>query len=208
MMTFGFYIKFAMMTYLFLLFASLYEMNYWIKGRKGKLSSRIFAFCIALFCLFTFVYALWYWIESKNDNKSHANKREKHRKCGACVSGIKPTKSKQIHIVMFFLRRLLLSFVVFLLADMSIMTKISIFTGIQLVYLLLAIIQRPFVQIKDQLIEIINECIYMILILFLFFNNDISDWSTGAKYAYIWLMLSNFVIVFIVSISKQNKFKF
>lgn len=198
-MTFGFYIKFVMMTYLFLLFVSLYELHSWGKGYNGKLSSRIFALSIAIFCLFTFVYALWYWIDSKNeDGEDH----KKHRKCKACFSGLKQVKSKQLHLVMFFVRRLLLSSLVFLLSDLNTITKIKIFTGIQVVYLLLAIIQRPFVLVKDQLLEIVNESIYLILILFLLFNNDISDWPTESKYAFIGIMLSNFVIVFIVSLSK------
>ena len=103
---------------------------------------------------------------------------------------------------MFFARRLLLASFVFLLADFSTMTKVSLITTLQLLYLAIVIVQRPFVQVKDQIVEIVNEAMFLMMVLFLFFFNDSSDWSGSPKYLYIGLVIANFTIIFVITTSK------
>ena len=145
-MTFTVYIKFIMLTYLFLLFAAFYEIHVWTKGYSGKTYSRMFAIFITFFCFSTLAYAIYYWVSSPSTPKDNveenqkkkenvSEKEAKPKKCRACFSGLKDSKSKRIHIVMFFVRRILLSSLVFLLSSWSIMTKLGIFTGIQALYL-------------------------------------------------------------------------
>jgi len=151
------------------------------------------------------MYSIKYLVSSKDIIDEEDLEREKKDRCRICFSGLKPQKSKRTHIILFFTRRFLLASMVFLLADLPMMIKLGVFTGIQLLYLAINIIQRPFVHKKDQITEIINEVIYLIyliLILYLFFFNDRNDWSSFAKYSYIGLMMANFTIIFIVSFSK------
>jgi len=58
LMVFGFYIKFIMLVYLFLLLASLYETNNIIKGNKGRVASHAFAIFILAFCVLTLIYSV------------------------------------------------------------------------------------------------------------------------------------------------------
>jgi len=110
-----------MLTYLFLLFISLFELHQWIKGGSGKDSSRTFAILIALFCISTLIYSVIYVIKSK---KNETEKEARKNKCRACFSGLKDSKLKRTHIIFFFSRRILLSSIVFLLADSSITAKL------------------------------------------------------------------------------------
>mmetsp|Transcript_23590 Transcript_23590/g.20951 ORF Transcript_23590/g.20951 Transcript_23590/m.20951 type:complete len:257 (+) Transcript_23590:399-1169(+) len=50
------------------------------------------------------------------------------------------------------------------------------------------------------MLEIINEVIYLVLILYLFYFNDLEDWSDIPKYIYIGLIFFNFILIFIISL--------
>jgi len=105
---------------------------------------------------------------------------------------------------MFLARRLLLGTFVFLLADFSTMAKIGCITGIQIAYLIILIVQRPFTHVKDQIIEILNESMFLVMIIFLFMFNDSKDWEGSPKYLYLSLIVANFTIIFLITTSKNS----
>ena len=197
---FGFYIRFIMLIYLALLFTSLFELNLFIRGHEGKAASFSVAGVIAFFWLLTFIFTFVYWLNSNNEDI--IIDEEKRHKCKACFSGLKSQKWKRVHILLFFLRRILISIILFLLTDLTTMTKLGMITGIQVIYLIILVIQRPFIHIKDQIIEIMNEVFYIIMIMYLFFFNDRNDWDDATKFSYLSLMFLNFIAILIISTGK------
>ena len=63
---------------------------------------------------------------------------------------------------------------------------------------------RPMNFLKEQLQEMLNEVIYFVLIVILFFWKEEEDWSSFKTNMYIWVMVGNTVIFLIISLSKQN----
>uniref|UniRef100_A0A7S3KMM6 Uncharacterized protein n=1 Tax=Euplotes crassus TaxID=5936 RepID=A0A7S3KMM6_EUPCR len=55
---------------------------------------------------------------------------------------------------------------------------------------------RSFVNLKDRLVEIVNEIVYYILIFILLIFNDRFEWTRFVKYLYLVLVFSNLIVTF------------
>ena len=71
---------------------------------------------------------------------------------------------------------------------------------LQTVYTLYAIYLRSFEKNKDQVVEVSNELVYFILIILLIRLYAESKWTDIAVYLYIGIILSQLLVLFIVSI--------
>ena len=142
-------------------------------------------------------------IEKETIRKSLQKKRSK---CGGWFSGLKDSRLTRIHTFLFFLKRFLQWVVLFMLKDLSTGAKLGFFFGLQVVFFVAYIIIKPHKQYKDQLIEIINELIYIILISRLFYFNDQTDWTNAEKISFLTLIVLNFVLQAIISLGNLSLF--
>ena len=80
--------------------------------------------------------------------------------------------------------------------------KLGFFFGLEIIFFVTYLSIKPHKLVKDQLIEIISEIIYIILISRLFYFNDKDDWTTAEKVSFLSLIVLNFVLQTIISFSK------
>lgn len=198
-MVFTLYMILIKITYMLLLFVSFYEIHLWCKGAEGRTASRIFALFLATFCVATFIFVTVVWYLTSDNRTTEERKKCKWR---VLFSGLKDHKIYKLNAVIFFGRRLLIATVVFLLADSTFMSKLAMLLGLQITYMAIIMTIQPFEDVKDLIIDMVNEVFYTTLLTMLFFLNDSNDWRKSTMYIYISLILLNFLIIFIISLSK------
>ena len=86
--------------------------------------------------------------------------------------------------------------------DLKTGIKLGLFFGLEVIFFIAYLVIKPHKLAKDQLIEIVTEVIYIILITRLFFYNEQEDWTRAEKVLFIALIILNFIIQMIISLGK------
>ena len=141
-------------------------------------------------------------VNSFDERSPKATDRKVRSKCGGCFSGLKDSRLARIHTFLFFLKRFLQCVVLFLMKDLDKGIKLGFFFGLEVIFFAAYLAIKPHKLVKDQLIEIITEIIYIILISRLFYFNDKDDWTTAEKVSFLSLIVLNFVLQTTISFSK------
>ena len=204
---FNFYISFFMLIYMFLMFATFPEIHDWIDGKDGKLGSRLFSILIFTICLSAIILSGIYWLKYGGIRRVDEDESDtKGTKCSSCFSGLKDSRIHKIHTLVFFVKRFIVCTIIFLLSGVDLTVKISLVLGILLVHLTFIIILRSQTQVSSQISEIVNEAIFSILIVFLFFWVKRSEWNEVGMYLFITIILAKFAIQAIISLCKFYSF--
>jgi len=199
---FGVYIKTLMIVYMFLMIASFPELNSWIHHKQGNLFSRMFALTVSIVCIIVFVFSSVYWIKYSNIKIEENDKNQvKKNKCLVCFSGLKTTKIQRFHTPLFFLRRLLVCVLLFLFKDLESNTKLPLFLMIQVVFLIVLVILRSPKLIKDQIIEIFNELVFTLLVLWMVFHQEVSDWKEQTQDLFLYMIIASFALPLLINIA-------
>ena len=81
---------------------------------------------------------------------------------------------------------------------------IGILSFLQFIYVGLLVFIRPYKEIKENAIEIINEVYFTLLLFALIFFNKENEWNSAKTNAYMWFLVSNTIVVFIIVVGKGN----
>ena len=100
------------------------------------------------------------------------------------------------------LRRIIFSLLLIIFSFSSLFVQLSIMIVVQITYTINLIIQRPFEDTKDNVVEIINEIYFWFYISYLFKFNTIVDWSSASTGVYIWTIFSSSVLIMCVGLGK------
>ena len=195
-MTYGYYIRFVMQMNQFLLVASIYEIYNLKLSNVFNFISFIFALLVLLFCL------CYTWVVLYLSLSSYKMTEEGRNKIGEFFMGIKMEKKYKFFVTVLILRRTF--FIVLIIYLMSISSRflVVILSSIQLAYLLYVIFIRPYIQVKGNMIEIINEIYFLLLLSYLLFWNRESEWTPLLTSIYCYLITSNSIVNFIIIMSK------
>ena len=89
--------------------------------------------------------------------------------------------------------------------------KISVYSIIQFVYLIIVLVMRPFEFVKDYLLDLVNETIYLVLCLMLIYWNKSERWNSVVENTYICIIIANNLFIITVAfmswIKRKKKFK-
>ena len=193
-LTFGYYIRFALELNQIVLISSNSEIYLFSTSSGLKIVSLIISF-IMLFLWLVFIAIPIYLTFA-----SYKLDESQHNKLWDFFVGLKPQKRFRSYLALLLLRRLV--FVVFLINMVSLNSKIliEILLVIQIIYLVCLIILRPFKEIKANIIEIMNEIYFFLLFGSLIYLNDESDWNLHNTLVYMWVLASNSMSIFIITI--------
>jgi len=139
-------------------------------------------------------------VNNSQDKKLKSEEIVKRSKCAGCFSGLKDSKIARMHTFLFFLKRFLQCVVLFWLRDLGLDAKLGIYFALQIIFFSVYVVVKPHKLTKDQLIEMISEAIYIILISRLFFYNKQNDWTDAEKIFFLALIVGSFVIQTIISL--------
>ena len=159
-------------------------------SQQRRRSLSIACIILAFWLCFIFV-SIWQFLKSLKDNGL-----EKMYYFVEFFSGIKGTKKARVYALIFLLRRTVLCWIVLLFQRLMSLTVLnSVFVFFQLWYLLFSWILKPFNDVKDNILEIMNEVFYTFLWSSLIYFQTKDKWSTVFENAYIGVMLFNNLIL-------------
>ena len=195
-LTFGYYIRVVLEMNQFLLICSVYEVYSFNASQLFRVISLVFAMLTFGAWIVTSVFMFYLSASLYTVDES------KHNKLGEFFNGLKMQRRFKLHAFMLMLRRIV--FVTLLLTCNSVASRllIGVLAFIQLIYLAYVCFMRPFWQIKDNLIDIVNEIYFLLLLSALIYLNVESYWSSTTTSIYMWSISSNTMTVFLITISK------
>ena len=201
-MTFGYYIRFILELHQYLLISSNSEIYLFNTSSSLKIISLAISFITLILCIgliFIPIYMAF---------SSFRLEVNQHNKFGEFFSGFKPHKKYKLYLTILLLRRII--FVISLISLVSIPSNllIGLLSVIQLIYLIYTTILRPYEEVKDNMIEIINEIYFFLLFGSLLHLNKESEWNITFTLIYMWVLSSNTMVLFLIIVSKINKLNY
>ena len=199
LLTFDYYIRNSLEISQFLLISSVNEINQHSTGEFLRLASFVFAILMVFFYVSVLlvvnylIFSLYEMDESK------------HNKIGEFFWDIKDNKKSRFYVTMLLLRRLVFVTLLVTITSVSSRSLIGTLIFLQFLYGGYIAFSRPYREAKGNFIEIMNE-VYFTLFLstFMAFNYE-DDWTSFKTSVYIWVHVSNFVMVFLIVLSKFSK---
>ena len=130
----------------------------------------------------------WQWIKSKTNFDNQKYFKE-------FFSSLKEDWKARSYNLVNYTRRFLLVALVILLRSTNLYFVVGTFVTIQLVYTVIITWLRPFESSKDNLIEIVNEIIFLLFSASLVRLNKSSHWGKALERVFMYLLVANTVIV-------------
>ena len=131
------------------------------------------------------MFNIFHWLKTKQEDKIES---EKH--FSQLYDGLKPKFASRSYSFIMLLRRLVYICIVFFSQADIVFTILAIFI-IQFVYLTTMIVLRSYKTIKNNVIDMINETVYIVCIGMLFHYNKASRWTKSVESAFIYLFLGS-----------------
>lgn len=119
--------------------------------------------------------------------------------------GFKEGPLCQLYYFYFCIRRILSAFVVVFLRTGPIALRLTLFNLIQGVGLLYAIIVRPFEDHRDNIMEIMNECLFMAFCIVISVLKDEDQWNSSIANIILAMVMLNGLLIAIVLIISYIK---
>ena len=169
---------------------------------KNESSARIVSFTVAIaLVLFWIVFLFFNWLLVFKEKRI----QNEHNNLGEFFIDIKQNLKARHYNVLQLIRRVVYVFLVMVLAPTSSFSVILAITLIQCIFYISYIaITRPYVETKNNIIEIANELFFTLLLISQFYYNTQDRWTALVKNIYIWVILSNNVFVFVVLLGNLN----
>ena len=116
-------------------------------------------------------------------------------------NGIALKSSAKLYSTIFLLRRMTLVGLLIFGSSLSNIYLIVPMIVCQTVYLIVVVAIRPFKEVKNNIIEILNEWFYFTLVSMLAFYNEISRWSQFIQNVYLGIIIMNSLTIISVLIT-------
>jgi hypothetical protein len=123
---------------------------------------------------------------------------EKYQKTQELYSGLKNSKTSRIYTIFILLRRIML---VTWLIEMSSFDQVYVISFpivVQAIHILTLMYLRPFRKTDDNLVEIINEVFFTVLLSSLAYLNSEEIWKGVKTDVYYYTLLGNNVVIILV----------
>ena len=184
LLTYGLYIRLFLELFQLFLVSGINEVYYIDVSDKYRIISFAFAVAILIIWLWFTLFVVFFSISS------YIAIEGEHNKLNEFFNGLKINKRHRFSVSILLIRRLF--FVTFLIVCYSVSSKvvIGVLSLSQLSYLVYIIIIRPYIEIKANIIEIVNESIFLFLLSSLFFLNTENDWTLTIAIVYIQIIWS------------------
>lgn len=184
------YIRLFMMSNQFLLLSTvseIFEFDFRSVESKVSLGISISGFVVCIVMLFL---SFGYWLKLRKGFEEDQFLTGKE-----LFSPLKNSHKVRLFNFMQLLRRFIL--VVYLLFPITADPPYEIIplAVIQFCYVCYIIALRPNKEVKDNLVECVNEIFYLALIIILVFKNQKSDWDSRTEKVYLYLIILNSVVI-------------
>ena len=190
--TFSYYIRALIEMNQFILVSSINEIHQFNVTGGLRITSLVVAFWLLALCLSLITISLYLAVTFDAENQSKC----KHFK--EFFAGLKPQKKFRLYTSIQIFRRVLFVLILIIFDTTLAETIVTIIWVLQFIYLVYAVILRPFDEIKTNIIEILNEVYILALFMILIFINTAEKWSSTKIMIYIWVIWSNSIIILLI----------
>lgn len=118
--------------------------------------------------------------------------------------GLKSENKHQLYAALAILRVTVYVVVLISCAPLASRVVIGTLTVVQVVFCIYSAILRPMIEVKANLIVIMNEAFFIFLLGSLAYYNQESDWSSLAVAVYVWTLGINTIITFVLIAGTVN----
>ena len=195
-LTFGYYIRSVLEYNQYLLVTSIYEISLWNTSETLRIVSLSIAIIVWASILFLIIIIGYLSLSIYKVVENSYNK------IGEVFNEIKEGKKFKFYITMLLIRRFLFVSVLITLASANSRLITGILSFLQLMFATYVFILRPFISFKTNAINIINEIFFFVLLSLLIFWNVEGDWTSTKITIYIWILASNNILTFWITLSK------
>ena len=195
-MTFGYYIRLLMEMNEYIVVSSINEVYAFNTGETSQIISAVFALLAMIGSV------VWIAICIALSLSSYEIAEEKHNKLEEFFEGMKLQKKFRVFIAILMIRRFL--FILFWVTLASIPSRaiIGLLVPIELAFIVYAIIFKPFQEVKANIIQIVNEVSFFLLLSALLVYNTSTDWTVTFSYIYIQVIIITNIINFLIVLGK------
>ena len=180
--TFALYIRIILGANQFILIAwvsEIYQFNF--NETKRKLSF-IIAFLILTAWIAIIVITIIFTF--KTDSYKLSESQGKRFKFAHLFDGISSNKKSRLFIWLLLIRRAVFVILLITVGPKSSIIAISFLVGLQLIYLILLAVIRPYKMVNWNAIEMTNEFFFLVFLTFLLKYNTAVDWEGTPTTAY------------------------
>ena len=196
-LTLGYFIRNFLEMSQYLLICSIYEIYTFNNSESLRIVSLSFAFLVLILCISINIFIFYLSFSSYIVNK------DKHNILEEFLDGIKMDRKFKMYSAMHLLRKII--YIAFLIALVWISSRIliGILTVFQIGYLIYVAVLRPFTELKLNVIEIMNEIYFLILLSSLIYLNTEQQWISICISVYMWTLASNSFLIFLIVMGKE-----
>lgn len=192
------HIRFSALVLMFLMISSVAEMVSWFEDDGVEGGSWFVASLVILASTLVVAWAGWQFFKSQYNFTFHRMVyfREFFR-------GIRIRWTARAYPFMNFIRKYILVLISVGLYQAKIKTKLPFFMSMQLIYLISFWATFPFTEIKDNIIEIIWELVYTILIAIVIRCHDKNGLTSSVESWFKYIIVTNIWCAVWISIGRQ-----
>ena len=198
--TFALYIRIILETNQFILItwvSEIYQFNF---NETKRIISIIIAFLILIAWMAVIVITILFTLS--NDAYKISKPQDKRGKFVQLFDGISLNKKSRLFVWLLLIRRAIFVILLITIGQKSSTIVISVLVGLQLIYLVLLIVIRPYIVIVWNVIEIKNEFYFLVMLALLLKYNTGANWEGTPTTAYTSLIWSNFIVCLLINIGK------
>jgi hypothetical protein len=185
-MTYSFYFRVAILVFQVLLLSSSAEIYAFETNTTGRALSLMISIAIFAACIVFMVYFFAHYVNF-NGNPS-ASSEELYR-------GLKENKLCRSYELVSLFRKFLLIFCLVFLQEVTSEGVLVLMSVIQIVFVIGLCYLRPYKELQSNIIEIVNEIIFAILIIMFCSNSDIDKWSDDVATLMFYILVINTAII-------------
>ena len=198
-MTFGYYIRAVIEMSQYLLISSIFEIHEFDVSQTLRRISLIFAFVILTLCLSLILISVLLAL------LTNVSSQQMHTKLGEFFIGLKGQKKYRFYTAWLLTRRTIYVALLVTVTFIPLRALLIALSIVQICYAIFIGIFRPYEEIKDNFIEIMNEIFFIFLLSFLIFVNSEDGWTYTKSVIYIGVLaLNNLIAFFIIPLYQFN----
>ena len=162
----------------------------------------LFSFITSIFFLLLALFLIlvgfieWWRFKNGFDDNHHIYFKE-------YFNGIRNNSVVRIYTALVLTRRLLIVTFLITWSSLSSIYLMQIVAIIQFIYLLGIIVLRPFQEIRNNWIEIVNEVYFFVMVIYISNYSTSDRWTDTAVDIFLYLILTNSLIIIVILLSNS-----
>jgi hypothetical protein len=194
-MTFCLYVRLILEAYVFICLSTISELNEFDISTGFKTFSLSMGFMFALCLLVMIGLSIFHLIVSSKTGSSLSEWYFRE-----FTAGMKPNIQSKIYTLLFMLIRIAFVSILIVFSELPVFVKSILFTFLQLSLTVYLIIVRPFENVKDSILEICNQIIFLVAVGCLIHFDTKPEWGRAMEKFYLYLIMAGPLIGTVISL--------